>query len=132
MDKTIQDLIKMYPNNMELGEAVRKIFGEVSPSDDFLIHQLKLLNGSILTYDDKGECIHRTDGISIDITRNLKESLEDGIYPVMAIKRTSDGHIFTLGDKVRFPGVGKVEITEIFPTGYILHKDISRYVTTIQ
>lgn len=152
LNMTIQDLIKTYPNDYELGEAVRKIYS--NPDITFLSEDRKSYisiedkwkeiktsmgwsneekdyeilsfyhNGSFYA---KGYFCDSNDAVFYGLLRDDMKSIE-----VNSMRRLSDGAVFRVGNIVKFPYLRALQITKILPTGYICHKEISRYITTVQ
>ncbi len=74
----------------------------VEKPKEWEIVKLKTLSGAILTYDGE-KCIHRTDQKDTTNTFNLSNTIQNS--SIYAIKRLSDGEIFTIGDAVQLiPG----------------------------
>jgi len=61
------------------------------------------------------------------ILRNNMESII-----VDSMKRLSDGAVFNVGNIVKFPHLRALPITEILPTGYVCHKEISEYILNVK
>lgn len=111
-------LIKTYPGSLSLNSVVsiepeqetgyysenKEYWQEVKEEvkKEYEILQIKnKFNGNIITFNSKGEPIHRTDGCTIACTLNLKSCLNTKSIDIFQIKRLSDSEIFTIGDKVK-------------------------------
>lgn len=87
----------------KIGEGKRfQIVKEETKRDWEILKIKNSYDGNIITYNSKGEPIHRTDGCRIQNTLNLKQCLNTKNVDIFQVKRLLDGEIFTLGDKVDF------------------------------
>ena len=81
----------------------------------YRIVKIKNPSGVILTYDEKGICIDRSDNaqFSIKNTITLKEAF---VYPyncsIYLVERLSDGQLFSIEDNTNFGSISKFEIKE--------------------
>lgn len=86
-----------------IGEGKRfQIVKEETKRDWEILKIKNSYDGNIITYNSKGEPIHRTDRCRIQNTLNLKQCLNTKNVDIFQVKRLLDGEIFTLGDKVDF------------------------------
>lgn len=146
---TIQELIEKYPNNYELGEAVRKIHEDSKSKKIFqgfadsemgsrLYDFCKLDTNAvekdyeILSIIKDGR-IHSADtcgkAIFDNITSDKIRFEGENNWEIHSVKRLSDGIVFSIGDYVKFPII-EGNITAI-TEHYIAIHDVSTRISNV-
>jgi hypothetical protein len=116
------DYITINEDSVGKGKRFQIVEETPLPKKDYEILQIKnKFDGNIITFNSKGEPIHRTDGCTLSCTLNLKDCLNTKSVYIFQVKRLSDNCIFTIGDKVKptnvsvrddrgFKEISKIEI----------------------